>query len=370
MAESASCAAVPSFAGWVNSIEHHPLQALAVTLFGSLVIVGFAAHLESIFRCNYLVRVFVWEALFIPIPDIVLDDLPSSVTEDDGVKSPAPVDKKPRPLIDPQKPGMIQCYDPTTQQWLGQVPAMTEPQVNEVCRKSAEAQKEWKRTSFAQRRTVLRTIQKYMVQHVDEICRTSARDSGKPVVDAALGEVLTTAEKIRTIVAAGELWLEPDRRAVGPMFLHKRAQVEYVPLGVIGTIAPWNYPYVVILVVVLLSIGGCVARKCILIHNLSPQVPQLHESYHFGHLRREWSRWQGVRIHVVERRDVLWEDCAGSSASQWPQPRLVGHDNGFWRSWIGLGNESVCRQDHFHWISGHWQESDGNGIEDAHTGHP
>jgi acyl-CoA reductase-like NAD-dependent aldehyde dehydrogenase len=190
--------------------------------------------------------VFVWEALFVPIPDIVLDDLPLSVTEDDGVKSPAPVDQKPQPIIDPRKPGKIQCYDPSTQQWLGEVTAMTEKEVNEVCRKSAEAQTEWKRTTFAQRRTVLRTIQKYMVRHVDEICRVSARDSGKPVVDAALGEVLTTAEKIRTMVTAGELWLEPDRRDVGPIFLHKRAQVEYVPLGVIGTIAPWNYPYVLL----------------------------------------------------------------------------------------------------------------------------
>lgn len=245
MADS-SCPAFPfvSVASWADG---NPFYLFGSALLLALATVCVAAHLESIFRFRYMFQVFVWEALFNSVPDIVLDDLPTSVTQDDGVKSSAPADKKPQPIVDRRKPNVIQCYDPSTQQWLGEVTAMTEKEVNEVCRKSAEAQKEWSNTTFAERRTVLRTIQKYMVRHVDEICRVSARDSGKPVVDAALGEVLTTAEKIRTIVASGELWLEPDRRAVGPMFLHKRAQVEYVPLGVIGTIAPWNYPYVHVL---------------------------------------------------------------------------------------------------------------------------
>lgn len=235
-ASSSSCSAVPFLS---IEIPLHAYYGIAL-----LSLVAIAAHLESLFRFRYLFRVFVWEALVVSVPDIVLDDLPTSVTEDDGVKSPAPADTTPRPIVDRQKPTMIQCYDPSTQQWLGEVTAMNEQQVNDICEKSAHAQMTWKMTTFAERRTVLRTIQKYMVAHVDEICRVSARDSGKPVVDAALGEVLTTCEKIRTIVSSGELWLEPDRRSVGPMFLHKQAQVEYVPLGVIGTIAPWNYPYV------------------------------------------------------------------------------------------------------------------------------
>jgi len=54
---------------------------------------------------------------------------------------------------------------------------------------------------------------------------------------------MTTCEKIRCINVNGEGWLEPSYRPVGPMMVHKTAYVEYVPYGVLGVIAPWNYPF-------------------------------------------------------------------------------------------------------------------------------
>lgn len=54
---------------------------------------------------------------------------------------------------------------------------------------------------------------------------------------------MTTCEKIRCINANGEEWLQKSYRPVGPMMMHKTAYVEYVPYGVLGVIAPWNYPF-------------------------------------------------------------------------------------------------------------------------------
>lgn len=90
---------------------------------------------------------------------------------------------------------------------------------------------------------VLRTIQQYILSHQEDICRVCARDSGKPKVDALLGEVMTTCEKIRCINQNGQEWLQRSYRPVGPMMIHKTAYVEYVPYGVLGVIAPWNYPF-------------------------------------------------------------------------------------------------------------------------------
>lgn len=146
-------------------------------------------------------------------------------------------------IRDEKKPGFIQCFDPSTKQYLGQVKAMSAEDVHELCVQAKEAQEEWVKTSFAQRRQVLRTIQKYLVHHIRDICRVSSRDSGKPMVDALLGEVMTTAEKIRCVVQWGELWLQRDYRPVGPLMMHKTAFVEYVPLGIVSPIAPWNYPF-------------------------------------------------------------------------------------------------------------------------------
>jgi acyl-CoA reductase-like NAD-dependent aldehyde dehydrogenase len=191
-----------------------------------------------------------YEYLWIPIPMLDLSDLPRSVTEDDGVdeapfmSTPSSSAAPPPSLHNPQRPGMIQCYDPASGQRLGEVPAMTPVDVDRVCRAAAAAQKEWRTTTFAQRRAVLRTLQRYIATHAAEICRVSARDSGKPIVDAYLGEILTTTEKIRTLIAEGELWLRPDYdRPTGPVMLYKVPRVEYEPLGVIAPIAPWNYPF-------------------------------------------------------------------------------------------------------------------------------
>lgn len=147
-------------------------------------------------------------------------------------------------IYDPMKPNKIQCYNPSTNEFLGEVNVMTADEIHEVLVKASAAQKVWSLTTFAQRRRVLRTIQQYIVQNMDTICAVAAMDSGKSIVDAALGEVITTTEKIRTICAWGELWLRPDPRPVSPMLLHKIATVEYIPYGMIATIAPWNYPYV------------------------------------------------------------------------------------------------------------------------------
>jgi len=63
------------------------------------------------------------------------------------------------------------------------------------------------------------------------------------MLDALMGEVLTTCEKISWLNGSGEEALKKSYRKVNMMMLHKTAYVEYVPLGVLGVIAPWNYPF-------------------------------------------------------------------------------------------------------------------------------
>lgn len=179
------------------------------------------------------------EFLFLSPPKISVSLDPAEAT-DDGAKG--------EPLSNPQvkiasEPNKVQCWDPATLQHLGVAPAMTKDEVAELCAKAKKAQKTWAKTTYTQRRMVLRTIQKYILEHQEDICRVCARDSGKPKVDALLGEVMTTCEKIRCINVNGEEWLQRSYRPVGPMMIHKTAYVEYVPFGVLGVIAPWNYPF-------------------------------------------------------------------------------------------------------------------------------
>lgn len=226
---SAAAQECPSL--WASEIPLTPTTIVLGTVFMLLV---FLKLLDwNVFYSLQLVAEYL-----VPVPTMEVE-MTAAEAEDDGVDSEP---SKTTSLKDPKRPGYIQCYDPSTKQRLGEVVAMTSNDVHELCVKAAEAQKTWCKTSFAERRRVLRTIQKYIVNHVEDICRVCSRDSGKPKVDALLGEILTTCEKIRCINANGQLWLRPSYRTTGPMMAHKTAYVEYMPLGVMGVIAPWNYP--------------------------------------------------------------------------------------------------------------------------------
>ena len=138
----------------------------------------------------------------------------------------------------------VPCYDPGNMRLLGpNMRAMTADEVRERIARAAKAQKQWAKSSFETRRTLLRVIQRFILEEQDTICRVSARDSGKPLVDAAFGEVLVTLEKIRWLCNEGEQWLKPEHRSSGAMMFYKKARVEYHPVGVMGAIVPWNYPF-------------------------------------------------------------------------------------------------------------------------------
>lgn len=179
------------------------------------------------------------EYLTTSVPTLDVTMTPAE-SKDDGVEGDPVTDMQ---LCREEDKSKLCCFDPSTKQFLGHVKNMSTEEVHTILDKAQVAQTEWRNTTFAQRRLVLRTIQKYVVNHVEDICRVSARESGKPKVDAVLGEILTTCEKIRTICEWGEYWLRADYRPSGPMMMHKNAWVEYVPLGIIVAIAPWNYPF-------------------------------------------------------------------------------------------------------------------------------
>jgi acyl-CoA reductase-like NAD-dependent aldehyde dehydrogenase len=139
-------------------------------------------------------------------------------------------------------PREVPCHDPATLEPLGSVAAMSLADVKAIVERGRAAQRAWAKTSFAERRAVLRDVLDHIVAHQEEICRLCVRDSGKTMVDAALGEVFPVCEKIRYVIDNGEKDLAPEPRASG-FLMHKKAWVEYQPLGVVGVLCPWNFPF-------------------------------------------------------------------------------------------------------------------------------
>lgn len=139
-------------------------------------------------------------------------------------------------------PAMIECRDPATGRKLGEVPAMSRAEVTERIARARAAQRAWGATSFDERRRVLRDLLAYTLECADEFAELVTVDSGKTREHAMLGEIWPVAEKLRWTIANGERYLRPERVSSG-LLVHKRATIEFHPLGVVGVISPWNFPF-------------------------------------------------------------------------------------------------------------------------------
>lgn len=115
--------------------------------------------------------------------------------------------------------------------------------VDAAVRAAQTAQKEWSQTTFGERRKVLRTLLKYVLDHQDDIVTACCLDSGKTKVDACFGEILVTAEKLKWTLDHGEKALLPSRRPTNFLMMYKKNCVIYEPLGVVAAAVSWNYPF-------------------------------------------------------------------------------------------------------------------------------
>lgn len=215
--------------GWgrFSEIESETESANRMAFWWPLLVLGFAFAL-----CRFLL-------MLIP-PNVPSIDVDTSDVLDDGKTKENSFIYIPSRGRTPEK---VQCYEPATMKYLGFCPALRPDEVREHVAQARKAQKIWARSSFKQRRQFLRILLKYIIEHQELICEISSRDTGKTMVDASLGEIMTTCEKITWLLSEGERWLKPEYRSTGRSMLHKTAKVEFHPLGVIGAIVSWNYPF-------------------------------------------------------------------------------------------------------------------------------
>lgn len=136
----------------------------------------------------------------------------------------------------------IHCINPATGETLGEIPVTGPDEVHATVERARIAQVAWGRSSFTQRRAVLRHLMDLIVERMDDICAAVVADSGKTFENALLGEIMPVCNKIRWLIRYGEKHLRPEKVPSG-LLLHKKGRIEYLPLGVVACIVPWNYPF-------------------------------------------------------------------------------------------------------------------------------
>ncbi|WP_215753596.1 coniferyl aldehyde dehydrogenase [Acetobacter sp. P5B1] len=96
---------------------------------------------------------------------------------------------------------------------------------------------------LAQRRAALRRLKAEILRRRTEITRALNTDFGqRSERESAIVELIPLVQSITYLTRHVGHWMQPERRHVSAYFQFGRAWVIRQPVGVVGIIAPWNYP--------------------------------------------------------------------------------------------------------------------------------
>ncbi|KAF8340576.1 Aldehyde/histidinol dehydrogenase [Cantharellus anzutake] len=184
------------------------------------------------------------------------------------IESPSLSSHLQNPLLAPPEPvegyNYITCYDPATGLHLDTLPADSPTDIAAKIGLAKDAREDWSHSSWGDRRRVLRSLLAWLVKDQEVCARVACRDTGKTMIDASLGEILTTCSKLEWLINYGEIALRPERRRGNLILSHKTSTVHYEPLGVVAAIVSWNYPLHNALSPIISAIfsGNAIVLKC------------------------------------------------------------------------------------------------------------
>jgi succinate-semialdehyde dehydrogenase/glutarate-semialdehyde dehydrogenase len=159
---------------------------------------------------------------------------------------------------------MIISYNPSTGEENGRVPLTCASEVVAAVDKARAAQGDWARLSYSERARLILRAREIVLDQVDDIAKLISRETGKPPAEATSMEIVPTLDLMNYFAKNTESILDRRKIDIGQYGLMGRSSyVVYKPLGVVGIISPWNFPWATPLdeVVMALMAGNAVVVK-------------------------------------------------------------------------------------------------------------
>jgi betaine-aldehyde dehydrogenase len=129
--------------------------------------------------------------------------------------------------------------NPATGETIAHAPLSSAADVDDAVRAAHRAFEGWSQTTPATRATALLALADAIEAHGEEIAREEAINAGKPIAAVLGDEVPAMADNLRFFAGAARTL---EGRAAGEYLEGYTSWIRREPVGVIGQIAPWNYP--------------------------------------------------------------------------------------------------------------------------------
>jgi len=123
-----------------------------------------------------------------------------------------------------------------------EVEAATQEDVDAAVEAAREAQASWAARSAKDRLRVLGVFQSQLIRRRDEVARTIASETGKPVGEGLVTDLIPVIDAVRFLKKRGPDVMETQLDLDNIMVMDRKSKIVREPLGVLGMITPWNYP--------------------------------------------------------------------------------------------------------------------------------
>jgi acyl-CoA reductase-like NAD-dependent aldehyde dehydrogenase len=138
----------------------------------------------------------------------------------------------------------LESFNPATGELVGSVATITPEQVQGVVDDVARIQPAWAELSLKDRARYMRRAADALLDEIDQIAELLVNEQGKPRAEAYTMELLPTVDALHWCAKAGPKILADEKVRMSQAFLAtKKGRFTYEPIGVVGVIAPWNYPW-------------------------------------------------------------------------------------------------------------------------------
>jgi acyl-CoA reductase-like NAD-dependent aldehyde dehydrogenase len=135
-------------------------------------------------------------------------------------------------------------YNPATGAEVGRVETTSADEIRTAVERAREVFHKWKTTSFDERRRLMMNAREVILADIDGIAQVISAESGKPFGEAIAMEIAPVLDLMQYFARNAEKMLRPKRIEIGLYgILGRTSTIAYHPLGVVGIIPAWNYPF-------------------------------------------------------------------------------------------------------------------------------